>query len=84
MQFLATLLALLLALALVCAAPTAKAFRRVAVGDNVAQIEADLVLDFLGHPDLSMDLGHLCTTLGIPVVASGKKSRDGLVITPPT
>jgi hypothetical protein len=48
------------------------------------RIEADLVLDFLGHPDLSMDLGHLCTRLGIPVVASGKKSRDGLVITPPT
>lgn len=48
------------------------------------RIEADLVLDFLSHPDLSMDLGHLCTKLGIPVVASGKKSRDGLVVTPPT
>ena len=48
------------------------------------RIEADLVLDFLAHPDLSMDLGLLCTQLGIPVVASGKKSRDGLVITPPT
>ncbi len=48
------------------------------------QIAADLVLDFLGHPDLSMDLGLLCTKLGIPVVASGKKSRDGLVVTPPT
>ncbi len=47
-------------------------------------IEADLVLDFLQHPDLSMDLGSLCTKLGIPVVASGKKSRDGLVVTPPT
>ncbi len=47
-------------------------------------IDADLVLDFLSHPDLSMDLGALCTKLGIPVVASGKKSRDGLVITPPT
>ena len=47
-------------------------------------IDADLVLDFIGHPDLSMDLGVLCTKLGIPVVASGKKSRDGLVITPPT
>ena len=49
-----------------------------------ARIDADLVLDFLSHPDLSMDLGSLCTKLGIPVVASGKKSRDGLVITPPT
>ncbi len=48
------------------------------------RIQADLVLDFVGHPDLSMDLGLLCTRLGIPVVASGKKSRDGLVITPPT
>ena len=47
-------------------------------------IDADLVLDFLSHPDLSVDLGNLCTKLGIPVVASGKKSRDGLVITPPT
>jgi thymidylate synthase len=47
-------------------------------------IDADLVLDFLSHPDLSIDLGRLCTKLGIPVVASGKKSRDGLVITPPT
>jgi hypothetical protein len=49
-----------------------------------AHIDADLVLDFLTHPDLSMDLGALCTRLGIPVVASGKKSRDGLVFTPPT
>ena len=48
------------------------------------RIEADLVLDFLTHPDLSHDLGALCTRLGIPVVASGKKSRTGLVITPPT
>ena len=48
------------------------------------QIDADLVLDFLTHPDLSHDLGALCTRLGIPVVASGKKSRTGLVITPPT
>ena len=47
-------------------------------------IDADLVLDFLQHPDLSMDLGLFCTKLGIPVVASGKKSRDGLVSTPPT
>lgn len=48
------------------------------------EIEADVVLDFLTHPDLSHDLGALCTRLGIPVVASGKKSRTGLVITPPT
>jgi hypothetical protein len=48
------------------------------------QIDADLVLDFLTHPDLSHDLGALCTRQGIPVVASGKKSRTGLVHTPPT
>jgi len=48
------------------------------------RIDADLVLDFLAHPDLSMDLGALCTRLGIPVVASGKKSRDGLVVAPHT
>ena len=48
------------------------------------RIDADVVLDFLTHPDLSHDLGALCTRLGIPVVASGKKSRSGLVVTPPT
>ena len=47
-------------------------------------IDADLVLDFLSHPDLSVDLDSLCAKLGIPVVASGKKSRNGLVFTPPT
>lgn len=49
-----------------------------------ARIDADLVLDFLTHPDLSHDLGAMCTRLGIPVVASGNKSRSGLVVTPPT
>ncbi len=48
------------------------------------RIDADLVLDFLKHPDLSQDLGAMCTRLGIPVIASGKKSRTGTVITPPT
>lgn len=47
-------------------------------------IDADMVLDFLKHPDLSHDLGALCNRLEIPVVASGKKSRSGLVFTPPT
>jgi len=36
-------------------------------------IEADLVLDFLKHPDLSHDLAITCGKSGIPVVASGKK-----------
>ena len=48
------------------------------------EIKADIVLDFLKHPDLSHDLGALCNRLEIPVVASGKKSRSGLVFTPPT
>jgi hypothetical protein len=34
---------------------------------------ADLVLDFLKHPDLSHYLAALCIREGIPLVASGKK-----------
>lgn len=49
-----------------------------------ADIEADLVLDFLRHPDLSQDLGQLCREKNIPVVASGKKHRIDGVLTPPT
>lgn len=47
-------------------------------------IQADLVLDFLQHPDLSYDLALLCSQSDIPVVASGKKHRVAHVITPPT
>lgn len=47
-------------------------------------IEADLVLDFLTHPDLSQDLAGLCAHQGIPVVASGKKHRIPGVLCPPT
>ncbi len=47
-------------------------------------IEADLVLDFLKHPDLSHELGIRCSKINIPVVASGKKHRIDGVITPPT
>lgn len=47
-------------------------------------VEADMVLDFLSHPDLSHDLGVLCGRLGIPVVASGKKLRVEGMHTPPT
>jgi thymidylate synthase len=36
-------------------------------------IDADLVLDFLKHPDLSHDLALKCRNSDIPVVASGKK-----------
>ena len=47
-------------------------------------IQADLVLDFLQHPDLSHDLGVLCSQNNIPVIASGKKLRIEGVHTPPT
>jgi hypothetical protein len=46
-------------------------------------IHADLVLDFLKHPDLSYDLAGLCLKKNIPVVASGKKEkRDGVLMPP--
>jgi len=47
-------------------------------------IDADLVLDFLKHPDLSQDLAERCTALAIPMIASGKKLRARGVLTPPT
>ncbi len=47
-------------------------------------IEADLVLDYLKHPDLSYDLAVVCRDKKIPVVASGKKFRVKGVFTPPT
>lgn len=47
-------------------------------------IDADLVLDFLKHPDLSHDLAALCRRQNIPVVASGKKLQERLVFSPPT
>ena len=37
------------------------------------KIDADIVLDFLKHPDLSEDLADLCGKQDIPVVISGKK-----------
>lgn len=45
-------------------------------------IEADLVLDYLRHPDLSEDLAALCARRSIPVVAPGRRIR--YAITPPT
>lgn len=44
--------------------------------------DADLVLDFLKHPDLSHDLAVQCVNKGIPVVASGKKLKIKGVLTP--
>ena len=46
-------------------------------------IDADLVLDFLKHPDLSHDLAQLCRRLSIPIVASGKKTTVAGTHTPP-
>ena len=49
-----------------------------------SDIEADLVLDFLKHADLSHDLAAACSKRKIPVVASGKKLRVHGIFTPPT
>ncbi|SMC28019.1 protein of unknown function [Desulfacinum hydrothermale DSM 13146] len=48
------------------------------------RIQADLVLDFLKHPDLSEDLAKRCADQGIPVVASGKKIKGPRIYIPPT
>ncbi len=48
------------------------------------KIRADLVLDFLKHPDLSYDLARLCEKNNIPIVASGKKTEVKSVLAPPT
>jgi len=47
-------------------------------------LDADLVLDFLTHADLSHDLALLCQSLRIPIVCSGKKHRVKWAVTPPT
>jgi len=47
-------------------------------------LQADLALDFLKHPDLSYDLAVACRDRRIPLIASGKKSQIQEVITPPT
>ena len=39
---------------------------------------ADLVLDFVKHPDLSAYLTQVCKKKKIPVIASGKKHADAL------
>ena len=57
--------------------------------DNTAaylpeNFQADLVLDFLKHPDLSHDLALICTGRNIPIIASGKKTTVKGAHTPPT
>jgi hypothetical protein len=39
---------------------------------------ADLVLDFLKHPDLSSHLAQVCKKKSIPIIASGKKHADAM------
>ena len=39
---------------------------------------ADIVLDFLKHPDLSSHLAHVCKQKNIPVIASGKKHTGAM------
>lgn len=46
-------------------------------------IDADLVLDYLKHYDLSEDLSRLCEKQGIPMVSSGKKLQCGHGFCPP-
>ena len=48
------------------------------------RIVADLVLDFLKHPDLNHDLAALCRDQKVPLIASGKKLEIQGVHTPPT
>ena len=47
-----------------------------------AVIHADLVLDYLRHPDLSEDLALLCERQSIPMIAPGRTIR--YAVTPPT
>jgi len=47
-------------------------------------LEADLVLDFLRHPDLRYELALRCLQWSIPVVASGKRVPVEGLISPPT
>jgi hypothetical protein len=48
------------------------------------RIDADIVLDFLKHPDLSEDLADLCAKQNISVVMSGKKITKPNAVCPPT
>jgi len=47
-------------------------------------ISADIVLDFLKHPDLSHRLAVMCRKKNIPIISSGKKLDEDWALTPPT
>jgi hypothetical protein len=60
-----------------------------AVIDNATEylpddIRADVVLDYLKHPDISYDLAVMCRDRNIPVVISGEKVRVKGALCPPT
>jgi hypothetical protein len=39
---------------------------------------ADLILDYLTHPDLSYYLAEICTEKNIPIISSGRKNENAL------
>ncbi len=47
-------------------------------------LDADLVLDYLSHPDLSYDLAARCSAAGVPYIGSGKKHLVEGVLMPVT
>lgn len=47
-------------------------------------VDADLVLDYLSHADLSHDLAELCKKLNIAIISSGKKRNHAWADYPPT
>jgi len=47
-----------------------------------SDFQADLILDYLKHPDLSHDLAVMCKNRRIPLIASGKKFRVEGTFTP--
>lgn len=49
-----------------------------------ARLDTDLVLDFLSHADLSVDLAKRCIKEQVPMISSGKKISGPLIHTPPT
>ena len=59
-----------------------------AVIDNTAEflpkdMEADLILDYLKHPDLSYDLAEICRDKHIPEIATRKKINNNWTYSPP-
>ncbi len=49
-----------------------------------SSLGADLVLDYLRHPDLRLDLALLGKRCSVPVVSSGRSARVEGLFSPPT